>query len=102
MRFTKPILILGLAAPLIAAQAADQPANGTELVSGSSNNNVTTFANATTPAAFGANSTALNTTSNATSPFPPEVAASHAADLVVQNVAWFSVLVAGVCVFAFF
>ncbi|KAK9234848.1 hypothetical protein V1525DRAFT_411745 [Lipomyces kononenkoae] len=106
MHFAKPLLILGLAAPLIAAQA-DPAANLTEAVSDSSNSTSTstsgnmTFSNATSTPTM-ANATALNSTSsNATSPFPPEVVASHATGLTAQNVAWFTVLVGGVCVFAF-
>ncbi|KAK9323435.1 hypothetical protein V1517DRAFT_320257 [Lipomyces orientalis] len=83
MQFSKPLLILALAAPLVAAQ------NGT-------------FPNATTSPPFGVNVTTGNATSNATQPSPTEVIISHAAGLTAQNVAWFSVLVAGICAFAFF
>ncbi|KAJ8097272.1 hypothetical protein POJ06DRAFT_270922 [Lipomyces tetrasporus] len=85
MQFSKPLLILALAAPLVAAQTGNL-----------------TFPNATTTPPFGTNVTAGNATSNATQPSPTEVIISHAVGLSAQNVAWFSVLVAGVCAFAFF
>ncbi|KAK9359857.1 hypothetical protein V1504DRAFT_456506 [Lipomyces starkeyi] len=94
MHFTKPLLILALGAPLIAAQS--DPGNLTFPIAAEN----LTFPNATAPSM--SNATFTNTTSNATSPSPPEVAANHAAGTTAQNVAWFSVLVGGLCVFAFF
>ncbi|KAK9485298.1 hypothetical protein V1527DRAFT_467129 [Lipomyces starkeyi] len=110
MHFTKPLLILAVGAPLIAAQSdpsslvtfpnpADKAENITFPKPVEKAENLT-FSDVTTPSI--SNATFTNMTSNATSPSPPEVAANHAAGTTAQNVAWFSVLVGGLCVFAFF
>ncbi|KAK9353649.1 hypothetical protein V1505DRAFT_376855 [Lipomyces doorenjongii] len=98
MHFSKPLLILALGAPLIAAQS--DPGNITFPIAAEVEAVNLTFPNATAPSM--SNTTFTNTTSNATSPFAPEAAANHAAATTAQSVAWLSVLVGGLCVFAFF